>query len=67
MLRKLKRFFGVGPIFIMAEPGTNPLDEPESFIYRRKSQAGTWLMIALLMIALAGVGIWLWRAYGAAA
>lgn len=62
----LRSWFGIGPAFILAEPGTNPLDEPELFIRRRQGQVGTWVIVGLLVVVLVAVVAFTVRAYGAA-
>jgi len=52
--------FGLGPQFIMAEPGTDPLNEPELFrIRRRKKGAGClWWMLGIGILS--SCSWWLW-------
>jgi len=54
---------GLGPKFIMAEAGSDPLAEPELYKTRRRRSV-KWLPLALGLLATAGVwaGWWLTRA-----
>lgn len=63
----LRVWFGIGPAFILAEPGTNPLDEPELYVRRRQSQIGTLLLVGVLTTVLVVVIILTVRAYVAPA
>jgi hypothetical protein len=51
---------GLGPKFFMAEPGTDPLNEPELFKTRRR-RGFNWLPFALGLLATAAAwaGWWL--------
>jgi len=51
---RLLMFFGLGPRFIMAEPGTDPLNEPELF-KRRRRRGFNWFPFALGLLLTAGV------------
>lgn len=55
---RLKMWLG-GPRIIMAEPGTNPLDEPHLYVQRRNSGGG-WGMVLFWLLALAAVSGGLW-------
>jgi hypothetical protein len=59
----LKSWFGLGPSFILAEPGTNPLDEPDLYIRRRQSRLGTLLLVGVLSSVLIVVIVFTVRAY----
>jgi len=57
---RVQMLFGVGPKFILAEPGTDPLNEPE--LYKRRRKRGSpWPMVITMGIALiAIVGFLAW-------
>jgi hypothetical protein len=59
----LRSWFGIGPSFILAEPGTNPLDEPELYIRRRQSRMGMLLLAGVLTVILVAVIVFTVRAY----
>jgi hypothetical protein len=57
---RFQMLFGLGPKFILAEQGTDPLNEPE--LYKRRRKRGSpWPMIITAGIALiAIVGLLAW-------
>jgi len=55
---RLQMLFSLGPKFILAEPGTDPLNEPE--LYKRRHKRGSpWPMIITAVIGLAALGVFL--------
>lgn len=47
-----QQWFGMGPRFILAEPGTNPMDEPELYEKRQRGLAGTYIALAVCVVLL---------------
>lgn len=55
---RVQMLFGWGPKFILAEPGTDPLNEPE--LYKRRHQRRSpWPMIITAVIGLLAVAAFL--------
>jgi hypothetical protein len=55
---RIQMLFGLGPKFILAEPGTDPLNEPE--LYKRRRKRGSpWPMIITAVIGLVAVAVFL--------
>lgn len=57
---RILTFLGFGPKFIMAEPGTDPIGEPELYKrHRRRGGLGHWLPFVLgIGGAAATWGVW---------
>lgn len=62
---RVQMLFGWGPKFILAEPGTDPLNEPELF-KRRHKRRSPWPMIITAGIGLVVVAVFLLYPYIAA-
>lgn len=56
---RVQMLFGWGPKFILAEAGTDPLNEPELF-KRRHKRRSPWPMIITAVIGLAALGVFLY-------
>lgn len=55
---RIQMLFRLGPKFILAEPGTDPLNEPE--LYKRRRKRGSpWPMIITAVIGLVAVAVFL--------
>jgi hypothetical protein len=58
---RIQMLFHAGPRFTLAEPGTDPLAEPEQYLRRRKRGGVNWLWWAF---ALAALGTTTWAVWG---
>jgi len=59
LLDGLRAALGLGPVFIMAEPGTDPLAEPELYKRRRRRGVPAWVVIGIGIAGIAGTwGAW---------
>jgi hypothetical protein len=61
IVHRIQMALHLGPQFILAEPGTDPLREPELFLRRRRKRNGSllwWGLAALVLLATA------WTLYG---
>lgn len=60
LTRRIQMLFGWGPKFILAEQGTDPLNEPD--LYKRRRKRGSpWPLIitgGLALIAIVGLLAW---------
>ena len=59
LLDGFRAALGLGPVFILAEPGTDPLADPELYKRRRRRGLPVWIPLVIGVVIVAATwGTW---------